>query len=157
MKVRWSGPAADDLERICTWGDLTSRGIQKQLLNAQRGVGTRACRAGTHPGTCRLSSRALDSFRHLPTASGFISHSFPAAPSADFADSFVNDALQLLRVGVRITGLDVLNCAMKHTPSRGIFDEFGEVSFFHALSSPGALSIFSLAPQANQSERTLAD
>jgi len=49
---------------------------------------------------------------------------FGMAFSADLAHGFVDDALQLIRVGIRIALPDVLHGAMKHVPADGLLDEF---------------------------------
>ena len=50
-------------------------------------------------------------------------------------DVIVDEGLQLVRIRVGITRLDVLNGAMKNMGADGLLDEFREVPFFHA---PGA-------------------
>jgi len=54
---------------------------------------------------------------------------------ADLSDGFVDDALNLIRIGAGIARLDVLNGALKHAPADGLFDEFREVALFHAPSA----------------------
>ena len=58
-----------------------------------------------------------------------------AAFGADLTDGLVDDALNLVRVGIGVARLDVLNGALKHAPADGVFDEFREVALFHAPSA----------------------
>ncbi len=53
----------------------------------------------------------------------------------NFADGVVDEALQLVRVGVGVAVFDILHGAMKNAPTDGLFDEFGEVAFFGALGT----------------------
>lgn len=53
---------------------------------------------------------------------------------ADLGDSLVNDVLDLARIAVGVTRLDLLNRAMKHTPNEGPPDEFRSVTFFMPLA-----------------------
>jgi hypothetical protein len=57
---------------------------------------------------------------------------FATALRPDLADGFVNNSLQLVRAGIRIAVLNILDGSMKDAPSHGVFDELGEVAFFHA-------------------------
>ncbi len=54
---------------------------------------------------------------------------------ADLTDGLIDDALNLVRIGSGVARLDVLNGALKHTPADGVFDEFREVTLFHAPSA----------------------
>ena len=58
-----------------------------------------------------------------------------AASGANLTDGLVDDALNLIRVGIGVARLDVLNGALKHAPTDGVFDEFREVALFHAPSA----------------------
>ena len=54
---------------------------------------------------------------------------------ADLTHGLVNDALNVVRIGIGVARFDVLNGALKHPPADGIFDEFREVALFHAPSA----------------------
>ena len=54
---------------------------------------------------------------------------------ADLTHGIVDDALNLVRVGIGVARLDVFNGALKHAPADGVFDEFREVALFHAPST----------------------
>src|SRR5215469_12852571 len=57
-------------------------------------------------------------------ASGFVCLPLGATFCADLGHSVVDDALDLVRIGVSVSRLNVLNRPMKHTPTNGLFDEF---------------------------------
>lgn len=50
-------------------------------------------------------------------------------------DGFVDDGPQLVGIGVRVSGLDVLNRAIEHMPAHGLLDEFRQIPFLHALGT----------------------
>ena len=54
---------------------------------------------------------------------------------ADLTDGLVDEALNLVRVGMGVARLDVLHGALKDAPADGVFDEFREVALFHAPSA----------------------
>jgi len=54
---------------------------------------------------------------------------------ANLCHGLVNDTLNLVRVGIGMARLDVLNGALKHAPADGVLDELREVTLFHAPSA----------------------
>src|ERR1035438_5183033 len=54
---------------------------------------------------------------------------------ANLAYGSVDDALQLVRVGIGVALLNVLNGAIKHAPPDGLFNEFREVALFCSLGT----------------------
>src|SRR5271156_316728 len=70
-----------------------------------------------------------------PYASGFVSLLLTGAFRANLAHGFVDDALQLVPVGVRVARLDALNGAMKYAPADRLFNEFRKIALFGALST----------------------
>ena len=54
---------------------------------------------------------------------------------ANLAYGFVDDALQLVRVGISVLLLDVLDGAMEYAPAYGFLNEFREVALFCALGT----------------------
>jgi len=59
-----------------------------------------------------------------PHASGFVSLFFGPALRTDLADSFVDDALNFIGVGIGVAHPDILNGALKHASTDSLLDEF---------------------------------